>query len=79
MLLGIPSNGADPSLAHLGTKSGSRRVFREAGVAMPDGVEDIGSLRDVEDALLELRRRDPALRRAVVKLNDSFSGEGTRS
>jgi hypothetical protein len=76
VLLGIPSNGVDPSLACLGSKSGSRRVFREAGVAMPDGVEDLGSLRDVEDALLELRRRDPELRRAVVKLNDSFSGEG---
>ena len=35
VLLGIPLNGADPDLAHLGTKSGSRKVFREAGVSLP--------------------------------------------
>ena len=32
MLLGIPLNGVDPKLTHLGTKSGSRKVFREAGI-----------------------------------------------
>src|SRR6478672_12022688 len=32
VLLGIPLNGADPDLAALGTKSGSRKVFRQAGV-----------------------------------------------
>ena len=31
---------------------------------------------DVESALVELRERRPRIRRAVVKLNDSFSGEG---
>ena len=31
---------------------------------------------EVENALLELRGRRPGLKRAVVKLNDSFSGEG---
>ena len=31
---------------------------------------------DVEKALAELRAKRPGLRRAVVKLNDSFSGEG---
>src|SRR5262245_18332333 len=30
VLLGIPLNGVDPNLIHLGTKSGSRKVFREA-------------------------------------------------
>jgi hypothetical protein len=30
----------------------------------------------VENAILELKARRPRLRRAVVKLNDSFSGEG---
>ena len=33
-------------------------------------------LDDVVRALEELRRQRPGLRRAVVKLNDSFSGEG---
>jgi hypothetical protein len=30
VLLGVPLNGVDPTLRHLGTKSGSRKVFREA-------------------------------------------------
>jgi hypothetical protein len=76
VLLGIPLNGLDPSLAHLGTKSGSRRVFREAGVAMPAGVEDVTTPDEVADALMELRKQRPAMRRALIKLNDSFSGEG---
>ena len=38
VLLGIPLNGVDPALRHLGTKSGSRKVFREAGVAPSGGL-----------------------------------------
>jgi hypothetical protein len=76
VLLGIPLNGADPQLAHLGTKSGSRRVFREAGVPLPEGIEDLRDRKDVETALVELQRRRPGLRKAVIKLDDSFSGEG---
>jgi len=76
VLLGIPLNGLDPKLQYLGTKSGSRKTFREAGVEMPAGFEDLTSEADVIEALLELRRRKPGLRRAVVKLNESFSGEG---
>ncbi|MBV8201565.1 MAG: carboxylate-amine ligase [Acidobacteria bacterium] len=76
VLLGIPLNGCDPRLAHLGTKSGSRKVFREAGVALPEGMEDLRDRADVEAALVELERRRPGLRKAVIKLDDSFSGEG---
>ena len=63
MLLGIPLNGVDPNLIHLGTKSGSRKVFREAGVPVPEGLEDLRTEHDVESALVELRERaagDPA-------------------
>jgi PGM1 C-terminal domain len=76
VLLGIPLNGADPDLAWLGTKSGSRKVFREADVPLPEGFEDLHSTAEVEEALIELAARRPGLRRAVIKLNDSFSGEG---
>lgn len=76
VLLGIPMNGADPQLIHLGTKSGSRKVFREAGVPLPTGYEDLRTEHDVEGALADLRGQRPGMRRAVVKLNDSFSGEG---
>jgi hypothetical protein len=76
VLLGVPLNGCDPCLAHLGTKSGSRRVFRDAGVDLPVGFEGLRSLDDVECALEELRGRRPGIRRAVIKLDESFSGEG---
>jgi hypothetical protein len=76
VLLGIPLNGADPKLSHLGTKSGSRKVFREADIELPEGFEDLRTEHEIENALLELREARPGLRRAVIKLNDSFSGEG---
>ncbi|HET8645153.1 MAG TPA: peptide ligase PGM1-related protein, partial [Vicinamibacteria bacterium] len=57
-------------------KSGSRKMFREAGVELPAGFEDLHSERDVENALIELREKRPGIKRAVIKLNDSFSGEG---
>jgi hypothetical protein len=76
VLLDIPLNGVDPALAHHGTKSGSRKIFREAGVDLPAGFEDLRDEEDVLEALARLRRECPGLRRAVIKLNDSFSGEG---
>lgn len=74
VLLGIPMNGVDPRLQHLGTKSGSRKVFREAGVPLPAGHEDLSSIDGVVEALADLKRQDPALRRAVIKLDEGFSG-----
>ena len=76
VLLGIPLNGLDPSLAYLGSKSGSRRIFKEAGIEMPVGIEDIQSPEEAAEALGELKRQRPTLRRALIKLNNSFSGEG---
>jgi hypothetical protein len=76
VLLNIPLNGLDPQLQYLGTKSGSRKIFREARVDMPIGVEDVKTETDVVEALVELRRRKPDVSRAVIKLNESFSGEG---
>jgi hypothetical protein len=76
VLLDLPLNGLDPSLAHLGTKSGSRRVFREAGVDLPVGVEDVRTRDEAADALMTIREERPSVRRALIKLNDSFSGEG---
>jgi len=76
VLLGIPLNGLDPKLQYLGTKSGSRKIFREAGVEMAMGFEDVKTEANLVDALRELRRCRPSARRAVIKLNESFSGEG---
>lgn len=74
--LGIPLYGCDPSLGDLGTKSGSREVFRETGIALPDGIERLSSMNEVADALAELKMRNMELNRAVVKLEEGFSGEG---
>jgi hypothetical protein len=74
--LGIPLYANDPSLYDLGTKSGCRKVFREAGVLLPDGFEDLRDPHDIARALATLKERAPDMRRAVVKLNDGFSGEG---
>ena len=35
VLLDVPLNGLDPELSYLGTKSGSRKVFKEAGIPHP--------------------------------------------
>ena len=74
--LGIPLYACDPALIRFGTKSGSRRAFREAGVPLPDGAEGLRNLDELHEALAALKRRNPDLRRAVVKLEEGFSGEG---
>src|SRR6185503_2413429 len=76
VLLGIPLNGCDPQLARLGTKSGSRKLFREAGVPLSKGFEDLHTTHEIVEALQELRARRPAIKRAVLKLDESFSDEG---
>jgi hypothetical protein len=74
--LDLPLNGVDPRLLHLGTKTGSRRVFREAGVAAPAGEEGLRDEADVVDALARLKRADAGLERALIKLDGGFAGEG---
>jgi PGM1 C-terminal domain len=74
--LGIPLFGTDPDKSYEGTKSGSRKTFRLSGVDFPDGFEDLHSREDVIRSLSSLRKKYPALRKAVVKLNDGFSGDG---
>jgi len=74
--LGIPLYACDPALAHLGNKSRSRALFRAVGLDVPDGFEDLRDRADLVNALVALHERNPYLRRAVVKLNDGFSGEG---
>ena len=74
--LEIPLYATDPDLVHFGSKSSSRNIFRMVGLDLPDGVEDLVTERDIVDALVTLKRRDPTLQKAVVKLNEGFSGEG---
>lgn len=74
--LNLPIYGCDPDLLHWGSKSGSRKIFREAGIDMPEGFEDLRGADEIADSLVELRARRPNIKRAVVKLDEGFSGEG---
>ena len=74
--LGVPLYGCPAALAPWGSKSGSRLLFRRAGLPIPPGYEDLKNMGEVADALAALQEEHPLLRKAVVKLNDGFSGDG---
>jgi hypothetical protein len=74
--LGIPMYGADPKFLPLGTKTGSRRVFAEAGVPHPLGSGNIESVPAAIAAIRDIRNRKPSVGQVLVKLNESASGEG---
>jgi hypothetical protein len=74
--LDIPLFGTDPDKFYEGSKSGSRKTFRESGVLLPDGFEDLQTKNDIIQSLAELKRKIPVLRKAVVKINEGFSGDG---
>lgn len=74
--LSVPLFACDPDLVDLGNKSGGRSIFKEVGIPIPDGFENLHDRSEIVDALAELKRRQPDLRRAVVKINEGFSGEG---
>lgn len=75
-LLDTPVYGPDPTLAHLGSKSGSRQAFAEAGVQHPSGAEGVFGIDDVIGALENLRVANPGLKAAMVKLDDLAGGLG---
>ncbi len=74
--LNIPIYGCDPDLLYLGTKSFSRKIFKECHIDTPPGFEDCKTEEDIVQSLFALKTNFPNLNKAVVKLNDGFSGEG---
>jgi hypothetical protein len=74
--LQVPLLGTDPALARWGSKAGSRELFARCGVPHPPGSDLAFDLDDLAEASADLWERHPGLRRAVVKLNEGFSGEG---
>ena len=74
--VGLPLYGSPPHLFSLGSKTGSRRVAREAGVAVLEGWEDLHSLEEIEHAIELIRARSPHADAVVIKLNNGFSGQG---
>lgn len=74
--LSIPIFGCDPDLYQWGSKSNSRELFRAAGIPLPDGFEHLQNRLEIITALVNLKINNPALRRAVIKIDEGFSGEG---
>ena len=74
--LGIPMYGADPDLAHLGTKSGCRKLFEQEGVPHAFGYEDLTTLEGLCSAIAGIRKKRPGVSEVIVKLNEGVSGEG---
>ena len=74
--LKMPIYGCDPDLLYLGTKNFSRKIFKECNINTPAGFEDCKTEEDVIDSLFKLKTTFPELNKAVVKLNDGFSGDG---
>lgn len=74
--LGVGLYGPSPSLALLGSKSGSRRIAAQAGVPVPPGAEDLWSLDEIEHAAFRLVDEVPGCEAIVMKLNNGFSGQG---
>ncbi|NUR73097.1 MAG: ATP-grasp domain-containing protein [Hamadaea sp.] len=72
--LGVPIYGTASATAYLGGKSGGRIAARAAGVPVVEGVENVHTADDVQKAFAALGAQTPD--RAVLKLNDSFSGMG---
>lgn len=54
--LDIPIYGCDPNLLYLGSKTGSRRIFKKLGISVPDGIENLQSVGDMAAALSQLKK-----------------------
>jgi PGM1 C-terminal domain len=73
-----PVNGTVPELWPLGFKSSGRRLFAAAGIPTPPGTEGVRTAEDLRRAIASLRNAHPGLAAAVVKLDNSASGDGNQ-
>ena len=74
--LDLPLLAVSPDLLYWGTKGGSRQIFAECGLPLPDGSELAHNAADLANVTAALWERQPDLQRIVIKLNEGFSGEG---
>jgi biotin carboxylase len=74
--LRLPLYGSPPHLFWFGSKTGSRRTARQAGVSVLEGMEDLYTLEDIEHAVELIRARAHHADAVVIKLNNGFSGQG---
>ncbi|MEY2421737.1 MAG: hypothetical protein QOI95_1804 [Acidimicrobiaceae bacterium] len=74
--LGAPIHGTHPRHRQVASKSNGRRLMREAGVPVPQGIEDVRSSHDVVRAIVAMQAERPAVQAVVIKLDDSVAGDG---
>ncbi|MGI9623744.1 MAG: peptide ligase PGM1-related protein [Acidimicrobiales bacterium] len=76
LALGLPINGSAPDLWPLGFKSAGRKLFRDAGVPIPPGREDLTTVSNAVDAIEQLRSAQPGAPAVILKHDDSAAGDG---
>jgi hypothetical protein len=76
LALDVPINGTRPELRPLAFKSAGRMLMRSAGVPVPEGREDVRSVKEIVEAALAIRAARPDAAAIVVKLDDSGAGDG---
>ncbi|NNE10691.1 MAG: hypothetical protein HKN41_00415 [Ilumatobacter sp.] len=76
LALELPINGSAPDLWPLGFKSSGRKLFRDAGVPIPPGLEDLTTVSDAVGAIEQLRTGHPDTPAVILKHDDSASGDG---
>lgn len=74
--LGLPIMGSHPDVWPLGFKSAGRKLFRDAGVPIPAGIEDLTTVADAVDAIERLRAAAPEIPAVILKHDDSGAGDG---
>lgn len=74
--LHLPIYGCDPKYNYLGSKSGCRQFYKACVIPVPFGYENIHSEDEIIKALTNIRMQFPSLAKAVVKINEGFSGDG---
>lgn len=75
--LNIPLEASPEDVQHWGSKCGSRQIFKECNIPLPNGIyESIWSEDELITILYNFWEENPKVKRLMVKLNEGFSGEG---
>lgn len=75
-ILGVPLFASLSKHIPFGSKSGSRQTFKDSGVKVPPGYEDIMNEDELIAAIKKMKKANPKLKKVILKFNYSFSGGG---